>query len=149
MNRNASRLASLFLMALTLVGLWLASSDTRFLIGLLLALGAGAGFIVLVRRENFLPLGNGEREGWKIVRAKGKRHYVLKSVMSGLFFGLVFLLSHVIMSLWSGEPFTAKSGFFLVAILTIIIGGSYYAAMKKWALYEERYKDSRPTRGAA
>ena len=70
--------------------------------------------------------------------------------MYGLFVGLVFLLYQLIRSLWSGEPFTASSGFLLVVLFLILyIGGSYYAATKKWALYEERYKDSLPTGGAA
>jgi len=139
MNSNVSGLAKLILMALMLVGVWLANySDTRLLIGLLLGFGAAAGIIVLVRRENSLPLGHGERERWKIIRAKGKRHYVLRSVMYGLFVGLVFLLYQMIRRLWSGEPFAASSGFLLIVLLIIIyIGGSYYAALKKWALYEE------------
>jgi len=151
MNRSVSGLANLFLMALMLVGIRLASyTDTRFLTGLLLAFGAAAGIIILTRRENSLPLGHGEREGWKILRAKGKRHYVLRSVIYGLFVGVVFLLYQVIRWLWSGQPFTASSGFLLVVLFIILyIGGSYYLAIKKWALYEERYKDSLPTRGAA
>ena len=151
MKRNVSGLANLILMALMLAGVWLANySDARLLIGLLLAFGAAAGFIVLARRENSLPLGQGEREGWKIVRAKGKRHYVLRSVIYGLIVGLVLLLYQVMRWLWSGEPFTASSGFLLVVLFIILyIGGSYYAAIKKWALYEERYKDPLPTRGAA
>jgi hypothetical protein len=151
MNRNVSGLANLILMVLMLAGVLLANySDSRLLVGLLLAFGAAAGIIVLARRENSLPLGHGEREGWRILRAKGKRHYVLRSVMYGLFVGLVFLLHQVIRSLWSGEPFTASSGFLLVVLFIILyIGGSYYAAIKKWALYEERYKDSLPTSGAA
>lgn len=151
MNRNTSGLANLILMALMLVGVWLANyGDTRLLIGLLLAFGSATGIIVLARRGNSLPLGHDEREWWQIVRAEGKRHYVLRSVMYGLFVGVIFLLYQVIRWLWSGVPFTASSGFLLVVLFIILyIGGSYYAAIRKWALYEERYKDALSTRGAA
>ncbi|MFL6211787.1 MAG: hypothetical protein ACJ74W_23270 [Pyrinomonadaceae bacterium] len=146
MNRNVSGLANLLLMALMLVGVWLAnSSDTDLLVGLLLALGAAAGLIFLARRENALPLGRGEREAWEIIRAKGKRPYILRSVMYGLSVGLIFILYQLIRSRWTGEPFTTSSGFGLMALFIILyIGGSYYAAIRKWALYEERYKESLP-----
>jgi hypothetical protein len=146
MNRNVSGLASLFLMALMLGGLWLAnSSDSRLLIGLLLALASAAGLIFLARRDNSLPLGHGERETWELIRAKGKRPYMLRSVGYGLFMGLIFILYQLIRSHRTGETFTANYGFVLMALFIILyIGGSYYAAIRKWALYEERYKESLP-----
>jgi hypothetical protein len=146
MNRNVSGLANLFLMALMLVGIWLAnSSDTGLAIGLLLVLGSAAGLIFLARRENSLPLGQDEREAWELIRAKGKRPFILRSVMYGLLLGLIFLLYQVVRSRWMGEPFTASYGFVLVALFIILyIGSSYYAALRDWALYEERYKESLP-----
>lgn len=145
MNRNVSGLASLFLMALMLVGLWLASSDTALAIGLLLALGSAVGLIFLARRENSLPLGQDEREAWEIIRAKGKRAFVLRSLKHGLFLGLIFLLYQLIRSRWEGEAFTASDGFLLVALFIILyLGGSCFAAIRNWALYEERYLESLP-----
>jgi hypothetical protein len=145
MSNKHSDLAKLPLLVLMLIGGWLVHSEASFLVGFILVMGSLAGIVVITRRENILPLGHGEREGWESVRAKGKRHYILRSLMYGLFVGSLFLLYQVIRSLWSGEPFTASSGFLLVALFILLyIGGSYYAAIMKWALYEERYKESLP-----
>jgi TRAP-type uncharacterized transport system fused permease subunit len=146
MSRNVSSLANLILMGLMLVGLWLAnSSDTGLAAGLLLVLGSAAGLIFLARRENSHPLERDEREAWEIIRAKGKRSYIIRSIRYGLFMGLIFLLYQLIRSRWSGEPFIVSSGFALVALFIILyIGGAYYAAIRNWSLYEERYKESLP-----
>jgi hypothetical protein len=146
MSKHVSSLMNLSLMVLLLGGIWLAnSSDTGLLIGLLLVLVAAAALIILARRENSLPLGHDEREAWEIIRAKGKRPYILRSVMSGLSIGLILILYQLVRSRRTGEPITVTSGFILVALVIILyIGGSYYAAIRKWALYEERYKDSIP-----
>lgn len=139
-------LVKLLLVALTLIGVWLAGySDTSLLQGLLVAFVAASALIVLARRENALPLEAEQREGWEVVRAKGRRSYILRSVASGLFVGSLFLLYQLIRASLSGKPFTANSGFVLVALFIILyIGGSYYAAIRRWALYEERYKESFP-----
>jgi len=134
----------LFLMVLMLVGMWLASSsDTTLLIGLLLTFGAAAGLIVLARRENSQPLAQDERAAWAIIRAKGKRRFILRSVMNGFLLGLGFLLYQVIRSLWKGEPFTAFYIFLLIVLFIVLyIVSSYLTAIKTWSLYEERYKES-------
>ena len=144
MSRSVSGLMKLFLMVLMLVGMWLASSsDTTLLIGLLLSFGAAAGLVVLARQENSQPLAQDERAAWAIIRAKGKRRFVLRSVMSGFLLGLAFLLYQLIRSLWTGEPFTATYTFLLIVLVIVLyIGGSYLAAIKAWSLYEERYKES-------
>jgi hypothetical protein len=135
----------LFLMVLMLVGMWLASSSDTTLIGLLLGLGAAAGLIVLARRENSRPLAQDERAAWAIIRAKGKRRFILRSVMSGFLLGLAFLLYQLIRSLWTGEPFTATYAFLLITLVIIIYtGGSYLTAIKTWSLYEERFKEASP-----
>ena len=78
MSRGVSGLMKLFLMVLMLVGMWLASSsDKTLLIGLLLGFGAAAGLVVLARRENSRPLAQDERAAWAVIRAKGKRRFVL------------------------------------------------------------------------
>jgi len=144
MSRSVSALMKLFLMVLMLVSMWLASSsDTTLLIGLLLTFGAAAGLIVLARRENSQPLAQDERAAWAIIRARGKRRFILRSVMSGFLLGLAFLLYQLIRALWTGEPFTATYTFLLIALVIVLyIGGSYLAAIKAWSLYEERYKES-------
>jgi len=132
-------------MVLMILGGWLVYSETSLLVGFMLVVGALAGIAVLARRENSLPLECGEREAWESIRAKGKRPYILRSLMSGLFIGLIFLLYQLIRSRWSGEPFTANSSFVLMALFVILyVGGSYYAAIRKWALYEQRYKEAFP-----
>jgi drug/metabolite transporter (DMT)-like permease len=144
MSRTGSGLLQLFLMVLMLVGMWLASSsDTTLLIGLLLGFGAAAGLVVLARRENSRPLAQEERAAWAIIRAKGKRRFVLRAVMNGLLLGVAFLVYELIRALWTGEPFTATYTFLLITLaLVLYIGGSYLTAIKKWSLYEERYKES-------
>jgi hypothetical protein len=145
MSNKHSDLTKLPLLVLMFIGGWLVYSEASFLVGFILVIGSLAGIVVLMRRENSRPLERGEIEAWESVRAKGKRHYTVRSVMYGLSVGLFFLLYQVIRSLWSGEPFTASSAFVQVALFIILyIGGSYYAAIKKWALYEERYKESSP-----
>jgi len=144
MSRSVSGLMKLFLMVLMLVGMWLASSsDTTLLIGLLLGFGAVAGLVVLARRENSRLLAQDERAAWAIIRAKGKRRFVLRAVMNGLLLGVAFLLYQLIRSLWTGEPFTATYTFLLITLAIVLyIGGSYLTAIKTWSLYEERYKES-------
>ena len=111
MSRNVSGLVQLLLMALMLVGVWLASSrDSTLLIGLLLGLGAAAGLIVLARRENSLPLDQDERAAWEIIRAKGKRLFVLKAVMKGFILGLIFLVYQLIHSRWTGSELSILFG---------------------------------------
>ena len=146
MSRSVSGLAKLFLMALMLVGLWLANSrDTSLLIGLLLALASAAGLIILARSENALPLEHSERTAWEVIRAKGKRPFMLRSVRYGFFMGLIFILYQSLRSHRTGGTFTASYDFVLMALFLILyIGGSYYAAIRKWALYEEKYKESLP-----
>ena len=145
MSNKNSELAKLLFMALMILGGWLVYSETSLLVGFILVVGALVGIAVLARRENSLPLERGEREAWESVRARGKRAYIFRSVMYGLFVGLIFLLYQLIHFRWSGEPFTASSSFVLVALFIILyIGGSYYTAIRKWALYEERYKESFP-----
>ena len=143
MSRLVLGPANLFLLALMALGGWLAnSSDIRLLIGMLLTLGSAAGFIFLARRENALPLAHGEKETWEITRAKGKRAYVLKSAVSGLVIGLIFIVYQLIRSRSTGQPATASYVFGLMVFLIIIyIGGSSYGAIRRWALYEERYKE--------
>jgi len=150
MNRNVSGIATLFLMAFMLVGVWLAnSSDTSLLTGLLLSLGSAAGLIFLARRENSRPLGQGEKEAWETIRAQGKRSYMLRRVVFGLFIGLAFIVYQLVRSRWTGEPLTASYGLVLIALFLIYIGGSYYAAIREWALSEERYQESLSRAGAA
>jgi len=141
---RVSGLLQLFLMVLMLVGMWLASSsDTTLVIGLVLSFGATAGLVVLARRENSRPLAQDQRAVWEVIRAKGKRRFILRSVRNGFLLGLAFLLYELIRSLWTGEPFTATSTFLLIALVIIVyIGSSYLAAIKTWSLYEERYKES-------
>jgi len=145
MSKNVAGLVQLFLMVLLLVGMWLASSSgSTLLIGLLLSLGAVVGLVVLARRENSLPLDRDERAAWEIIRAKGKRHFVLRAVMKGFILGLIFLVYHLIHSRWTGEPFTATDGFLLIILFIILyIGSSYWAAIRAWSLNEERYKEQR------
>ena len=149
MSRTGSDLLQLFLMVLMLVGMWLASSSDRtLLIGLLLSFGAAAGLVVLARRENSRPLEQDERAAWAIIRAKGKRRFILRSVMKGFLLGLALLLYQLIRSLWMGEPFTATYIFLLITLVIVLyIGSSYLIAIKTWSLYEERYKDN-PTPGS-
>jgi hypothetical protein len=144
MSRTGSGVLQLFLMVLMLVGMWLASSsDTTLLVGLLLSFGAAAGLVVLARRENSRPLAQDERAAWAIIRAKGKRRFVLRAVMNGFLLGLAFLVYELIRSLWTGEPFTATYTFLLIALVIVLyIASSYLAAIKTWSLYEERYKES-------
>jgi hypothetical protein len=144
MSRNVSGLLTLFLMVLMMVGVWLANSSGTTLIGLLLGLCAAVGLTVLARRENSLPLGQGERAAWEVTRAKGKRFYILRSGMYGLFLGLILLLFEVMRSRWTGEPFTTPFNFVLFALIIMVyIAGSFFTAIRKWSLYEERYKEKR------
>ena len=134
----------LLLMVLMLTGAWLVWSDTTLLFGLLLSFGAVAGLVILIRRENTRPFEEDERAAWEIVRAKGKRLYLLRAVMYGFVLGLIFMTYYVIRSRWTGEPFTGSYGFLLIIFFVILYaGGSYYAAIRKWSMYEERYKDRR------
>jgi hypothetical protein len=135
----------LLLMVLMLTGAWLIWSDATLLIGLLLSLGAAAGMVVLARRENSRPLDHDERAAWESVRAKGKRHYLLRSVMYGFFLGLIFMAYQLFSSRWRGEPFAASHEFLLIIFFILLyIFGSYYAAIRKWSIYEDRYKESSP-----
>jgi hypothetical protein len=144
MSRTVSAIVNLILLVLMLVGFWLANSHgITFLIGLLLILGAAVGVIVLARRGNSLPLKDDDRAAWEIVRAKGKRFFILRALRQGFFLGLLFLGYELIRSHWKGEPFTATDGFLLLALFFILyICSAYLAAIKKWSLYEERYKES-------
>lgn len=144
MSKTASSLASAFLLVLMLGGIWLGGYErTRYSIGLFLAIGAALGLIFLNRHENASPLEEDERETWEIVRSRGKFRFILRSVIIGIFGGLIFLLFQLIRSFWMGETFSANYIFILVALFFILyIGSSYYAAVRNWALYEERYKDS-------
>ena len=146
MSRKNSELIKLLLMVLMLIGVGLAfGNGTSLLIGFLLVVGALVGLVVIARREKSLPLDRNERDVWESIRTKGKRRYILGSVTYGLFVGLLFLLYQLIKSLWSGESFSADMGFVLIAFFLILyVGGSYYAAIKRWALYEERYQESLP-----
>ena len=131
-------------MVLMLTGLWLVWSDATLLIGLLLSFGAVAGLVVLARRENSRPLDHDETAAWEIVQAKGKRLYLLRSVMYGFFIGLILLVYQVIRSRWRGEPFTTSYDFLLIVFFIILYTfGSFYAAIRKWSMYEQRYKESR------
>lgn len=144
-KKNAELIKPLF-MVLMLIGIGLVYvNGAGLLIGFILVICALAGIAVLARRENSRPLGLGERERWESIRAKGKRSFVLKSARRGLFVGLLFLIIQLIRSRWTGESFSASSGFILLALFFILyVGGSSYAAMREWALYEERYKESFP-----
>lgn len=146
MSKNNSELMNLLFMVLLLIGIGLAfGNGTYLLIGFLLVVGALVGMVVIARRENSLPLDRNEREAWESIRAKGKRRYILGSVTYGLFVGLLFLLYQLIKSLWWGESLSADMGFVLIALFLILyVGGSYYAAIKRWDLYEARYKESLP-----
>lgn len=149
MSKKNSELKKLLFMVAMLIGSIGLSygNGTSLLIGFLLVIGALVGMVVLARRENALPLDRDEREIWESIRAKGKLRYILRSVMYGLFLGLLFLFYQLIRSLWSGESFDAETGFVLIALfLVLYIGASYTAAIKEWALYEERYKESLPQR---
>ncbi|HZI85961.1 MAG TPA: hypothetical protein VFD48_03950 [Pyrinomonadaceae bacterium] len=143
-NSELKKLLFLVVMLIGSIGL-LYGNGTTLLIGFLLAIGAVVGMVVLARRENALPLDQDEREIWESIRAQGKRRYILRSMMHGLFLGLLFLVYQLIKSLWSDESFDAGTGFLLIALFLILyIGASYAAAIKEWALYEERYKESLP-----
>jgi hypothetical protein len=102
--------------------------------------------LFLARRENARPLQGNERELWIIIRAQGKRRYLLRSVTFGLFAGVLFLLYQLLKARRSGVPFRISFDFILIAFFVLIyIGGSYYAAIRKWTLYEDRYRETFPS----
>lgn len=145
MSRSYYEVANQVLMVLMLVGACLINYTERWsLLGFLLFFCSAAGLVAIARRENALPLAYGEQEVWEVMRARGRRAYLLRSAALGFFIGLSFLLFQLIKHWWRGEPLSTGMDAVMLILFFVYVGGSYYAGVRRWALYEERYKESLP-----
>jgi hypothetical protein len=140
MNGKSFGLLQLLLLALATCGGWLALGSARqFIAGSALILVASAGLIFLARRENSRPFDEREAEVWEATKRGGRRGYIRRSVIAGLFLGVVSS-SAAVLTRENDVSFSAWDVGLFVALVSIITFGCYYAAVRMWETNEQRSK---------
>jgi len=111
--------------------------------GFLLLLGSMVWFTFLLRRA-LPPITRAEMVGWGPVREQGRSRFVRAGVVRGFCTGLLSLAALALWNYLSGGWFKGGFNFKEFAIypllLLILVIGSWYSAVRVWAVNEEAHR---------
>jgi uncharacterized Tic20 family protein len=137
------------LIALAILGAWLngqftgsveTMSNLRVLLGLVLLIGSLIGLVFLIRNHR-KPMGQEQKRVWENIRSRGKGNYIRGFMVRGLAMGFGCQALILFKDYSDGKALASGSNILLalLVLLTVFIGGSYYAAIKIWDYHESEY----------